>query len=141
MQVDNIEIGTVVDHITAGHAPKVMKLLGIGDEYPHRVAVVMHVPSKKMKTKDIVKIEGKVVTEESANILALVAPGASVNIIRDGKVEKKYKIKLPAKIEGVGRCPNPKCVSHEDVSSRFNMESKKYRCYYCERLFKTEELV
>jgi len=141
MQVDNIEIGTVVDHIKAGQAPKVMRLLGIGDEYPHRVAVVMHVPSKKMKTKDIVKIEGKVVSKERANILALVAPEASVNIIKNGKVEEKYRVKLPEKIEGVGKCPNPKCISNTDARPKFEMEKKQYRCYYCERIFKTEELV
>ena len=59
MQVDNIAMGTVIDHIKAGKAAKVMKLLSIGEDYPHRVAVMLNVPSKKSGTKDIVKIEGK----------------------------------------------------------------------------------
>lgn len=140
MQVENIQMGTVVDHIIAGHGTKVMKLLGIDENYPHRVAIMLHVPSKKMKTKDIVKIEGKLVSEETANILALVAPGATVNIIKGGKVEKKYESKLPKEIHGVGTCPNPKCISRKETP-KFLMDGKSYRCYYCERLFKTEEIV
>lgn len=140
MQVDNIQMGTVVDHIIAGQGTKVMRLLGIDENYPHRVAIMLHVPSKKMKTKDIVKIEGKVVSEETANVLALVASGATVNIIKGGKVEKKYESRLPKEISGIGACPNPKCISRKEMT-KFIMEENRYRCYYCERLFRTEEIV
>jgi aspartate carbamoyltransferase regulatory subunit len=141
MQVDNIEIGTVVDHIKAGKGGKVMKLLGIGENYPHRVAVVFNVPSKKMGTKDIVKIEGKVISEEAANMIALVSPGASVNLIRGGKVERKFDVSMPAEVKGNGKCPNPNCISAENMRRAFMKEKSGYRCHFCERLFKAEELV
>lgn len=142
MQVDQIEMGTVVDHIRAGRAAKVMKLLEIGENYPHRVAIVLNVPSKKMKTKDIVKIEGKVVSEEMANLIALVSPGASMNIIRGSKIDKKYAVSLPNEVRGLAKCANPNCITAEGAGTRFRKEDgERYRCHFCERLFKAEELV
>ena len=142
MQVDNISMGTVVDHIKAGAASKVMRLLGIDEDYPHRVAIVVNVPSKKMKTKDILKIEGKIVKENEANMIALVSPGASINIIKDGKIEKKYKVSLPKQASKHCICPNPNCMTHDDTSTVFTLEGKgRYRCHYCERLFDAEEIV
>ncbi|HSB47645.1 MAG TPA: aspartate carbamoyltransferase regulatory subunit [Candidatus Bilamarchaeum sp.] len=141
MQVDNIEIGTVVDHISAGKAARVMKLLDIVENYPHRVAVVLNVPSKAMGTKDIVKIEGKVVSQDAANLVALVSPKATINIIRGGKVERKYAVEMPKEIRGYGRCPNPNCISGESCERYFTNEKGKFRCHYCERLFRAEEIV
>lgn len=141
MQVDKIEMGTVVDHIKAGKAGKVMKLLDIGEKYPHRVAIVLNVPSKRMKTKDIVKIEGKVVSQETANLIALVSPGATVNIVKGGEVEKKYDASLPKEVKDHGKCPNPNCITNESGQKHFKMDSDGYRCHFCERLFLAEELV
>jgi len=142
MQVDQIPMGTVVDHIKAGKASRLLKLLDIGEDYPHRVAMVLHVPSKKMGTKDIVKIEGKIVSEEMANMIALVSPGASVNIIKDSKLEKKYQVSLPKEVKGHGKCPNPNCITHESKATLFTKEQEdRYRCHFCERLFKAEELI
>ncbi len=143
LTVDVIEKGTVVDHIQAGFGAKVLKILGISETYPYRVALVVNVPSKKMGKKDIVKIEEKLVTEKEANIIALISPNATVNIIESGKVKKKYTVSLPERLEGIGVCPNPNCItkSESDVQQKFVKEDGGYRCYYCERLFKAEELV
>lgn len=142
MQVDKIEMGTVIDHIRAGKAAKVMKILGMGEDYPHRVAILINVPSKMMKTKDIVKIEGKIVSDESANMIALVSPGASINIIRNSAIEKKFTVALPGEVSGLGRCANPNCISAEGAKTRFVMEEDgRYRCHFCERRSNAEELV
>jgi len=143
MQVDVIEKGTVVDHIKAGKGAKVLKLMDIGEDYPYRIALVMHVPSKKTKEKDIVKISEKMITEDEANIIALLSPGATINIIEGGKVKKKYVVNLPEKLEGTGTCPNPNCITgtETDVKQMFSKEGENYRCHYCERIFKPEELV
>lgn len=143
LNVDTIEMGTVVDHIKPGKGAKVLEVLGVGEDYPHRVALVMHVTSKKSGTKDIVKIEGKIVDKEAANILALISPGATVNIIKGSKVEKKFKVELPDVLKGVGTCPNPNCMSNsEDSRKEFRKEDgNDYRCHYCERRFNAEELV
>lgn len=142
LKVDTIEMGTVVDHIKPGKGGKVLEVLGIGEKYPHRVALMMHVSSKKGKTKDIVKIEGKIVGQDAANIIALISPGATINIIKNEKVEKKFRVELPEELEGVGTCPNPNCITNsEDTVKRFKADDGGYRCHYCERLFKAEELV
>ncbi len=142
MQVDKIEMGTVVDHIRSGKAAKVMRLLEIGENYPHRVALVLNVPSKNMKTKDILKIEGKVVSEESANLIALVSPGATVNIIKNSEIEKKFTVALPKEVRGIAKCPNPNCITAEGARTQFSQEKgESYRCHFCERLFRAEELV
>ena len=140
--VDTINQGTVVDHIQQGMGIRVMDLLGIDKSYPHRVALVMNVTSKRTGKKDIVKIEGILVSEEKTNVIALVSPNATINHIQDGKVVKKSKAELPAKMEGVGKCPNPKCITnHERVSTQFTLDEGEYRCGYCERKFKADELV
>jgi aspartate carbamoyltransferase regulatory subunit len=142
LKVDTIEMGTVVDHIKAGMGAKVLKLLGIDENYPYRVALVMNVPSKKMGKKDLVKIEGKIVSDEHINAIALISPGASVNIIKNSKVEKKFEVKLPDKVVGIGICPNPNCITNKDSAPRmFDQEDHMYRCHYCERLFKADELI
>ena len=135
-------MGTVVDHIKAGKGNKVLSILGIGENYPHRVALMMHVSSKKSNTKDIVKIEGKLVDQNDANIIALISPGATINIIQAGKVENKFKVELPGELLGAGKCPNPNCITNsEETENRFSKEGPDYRCHFCERLFKAEELV
>ena len=140
--VDSIDQGTVVDHIQQGMGIRVMELLGINKDYPHRVALVMNATSKRGGKKDIVKIEGILVSEEKTDVIALVSPSATINHIKDGKVVKKKNADLPGQMEGVGKCPNPKCISnHQDTPSRFSLEGEEYRCGYCERKFKAGELV
>ncbi|MEM4272718.1 MAG: aspartate carbamoyltransferase regulatory subunit [Candidatus Bilamarchaeaceae archaeon] len=143
LTVDTIENGTVVDHIRAGMGRKVLYLMGIDQNYPHRVALMINVPSKKMGKKDILKIEGILVSDEKTNLIALVSPKATVNHIQGGKVVKKSQAELPERICGVGKCPNPKCITNaEKVQSRFAMEpGDGYRCGYCERRFAASELV
>ncbi|MEM2908796.1 MAG: aspartate carbamoyltransferase regulatory subunit [Candidatus Bilamarchaeaceae archaeon] len=143
LTVEPIEKGTVVDHIKAGMGARVLRIMGITETYPYNVALVVNAPSKKMGKKDIVKIAEKIITEDEANIIALVSPGATVNIIRNSKVEKKYTVELPEKLEGNGICPNPNCItnSESNVLKIFKKEDSGYRCHYCERLFRAEELV
>ena len=142
LKVDIIENGTVVDHIKAGMGQKVLKLLGINESYESRVALVMNVSSKQMGKKDIVKIEGTLVGKEKTDAIALVSPHATVNLIKEGKVADKTKAELPEKLAGVGQCPNPNCISTLDKwPAKFSKEKEEYRCHYCERLFRPEELV
>ncbi|VVB97934.1 Aspartate carbamoyltransferase regulatory chain [uncultured archaeon] len=139
--VEKISNGTVIDHIAGGMGRKVLSLLGIDEKYPHRVALMINVPSKKMGKKDIVKIEGIFVDAERANMIALVAPHATINVIRNEKVEKKFEAELPEKL-GIGRCPNPNCITNaERGHEEFAKEGELYRCAYCERLFRSSELV
>lgn len=140
--VDTIENGTVIDHIEVGKGRKVLDLLEVDERYPYRAALVINVPSKKMGKKDIVKVEGKFLSEEKTNTIALVSPNATINLIKNSTVVEKRKAELPKEISGIGKCPNPNCISHtEPMKSKFVIEDDDYRCFFCERVFKPKELI
>lgn len=137
LKVPRIKDGTVIDHITAGNAVKVLHILGIPRTSSSVVSVAMNVKSKYGK-KDIVKVENRELDPKEVDKIALIAPKATINIIRDYEVVKKHKVKLPGEIIGIVSCSNPTCVSNakEPVESRFKIISRdppKIKCYYCER--------
>jgi aspartate carbamoyltransferase regulatory subunit len=137
LKVPRIKDGTVIDHITAGNAVKVLHILGIPKTTSFTVSVAMNVKSKFGK-KDIVKVENRELDPKEVDKIALIAPKATINIIRDYDVTKKHKVKLPDEIVGIVSCSNPTCVSNanEPVESRFKIISRdppKIKCYYCER--------
>jgi aspartate carbamoyltransferase regulatory subunit len=137
LKIPLIRDGTVIDHITAGNAVKVLHILGIPKTTSSVVSVAMNVRSKFGK-KDIVKVENREIDPQEVDKIALIAPKATINIIRDYKVAKKHKVELPNEIIGIVRCSNPTCVSNtnEPVKSRFkviNKDPPQIKCYYCER--------
>lgn len=136
LHVSKIKDGTVIDHISAGYALDVVKILGITGHEKRVMTIAVNVPSKRFKAKDIVKVEGRALNSQEVNRIALVAPHATINIIRDYKVVEKLEVKLPKVIEGIVRCVNPTCVSNSDepVSARFYVKSEEplvLRCHYC----------
>jgi aspartate carbamoyltransferase regulatory subunit len=143
LNVEAIESGTVIDHIKGGKGKRVLELLNIGDGFESRVALVMNVPSKKLGKKDIVKIEGFTVSDAQANLIALIAPNSTINIIKNKEVSNKFTVSPPKELKGVGICGNPNCITNfEYAEKRFISEKDDvYRCAYCERVFKPEELV
>ncbi|MCI2430283.1 aspartate carbamoyltransferase regulatory subunit [Candidatus Acetothermia bacterium] len=139
LKVSKIKNGTVIDHITAGMAPSVLRILGIHTGSSDTVIVAMNVKSAQIGLKDMVKVENRVLAQAAVRKIALVAPQATVNIIRDYKVAQKLKVELPTELIGIVRCPNRNCItnSSERVSSYFAVESKDplaLRCHYCEAL-------
>lgn len=137
LKIPLIKDGTVIDHITAGNAVKVLYILGIPKSSSSIVSVAMNVKSKFGK-KDIVKVENRELDPNEVDKIALIAPKATINFIRDYEVAKKYRVKLPEEIIGIASCSNPTCVSNakEPVKSRFKVISKdppRIKCYYCER--------
>jgi aspartate carbamoyltransferase regulatory subunit len=136
VRVTKIKDGTVIDHISGGYALDVVKILGITGHESQVVTIAINVPSKQFKTKDIVKIEGRALSRQDVNRIALIAPKATINIIRDYVVVEKQVVKLPHVIEDIVKCVNPTCVSNsgEPVSSRFVVQSEDplmLRCSYC----------
>ena len=137
LKITPIKDGTVIDHITPGHALKVLHILKIPESTSSVVSVAMNV-SGKMGKKDIVKVENRELKPKEMDKIALIAPKATINIIRDYDVVKKHKVELPNEFIGIARCSNPTCISNarEPVESRFQVVSKdplRIRCYYCER--------
>lgn len=137
MRVSSIANGTVIDHVNAGNALKVVRILGI-EGTGVTVSIVMNVRSGKMGRKDIVKVEDRTLSREELDKIALVAPGATINIIEDFDVVEKYGVELPDEIEGLVVCHNQRCVTNagEPVASRFvviDRDPVRLRCGYCER--------
>jgi aspartate carbamoyltransferase regulatory subunit len=137
LKVKPIVNGTVIDHIEAGQALNVLKILGISGHTKDVVSLLMNVPSGAMVAKDVVKVEGRELEPEEVDTIALIAPRATINIIRNYEVIKKFRVEMPKSVVGVVRCGNPNCISNtnEPVSSRFIIESNYpvlLRCAYCE---------
>jgi aspartate carbamoyltransferase regulatory subunit len=136
LRVSKIKEGTVIDHITGGHALDVIKILGITGRTGGIVTVAMNVPSKRLKHKDIVKVEGRKLASSEVDKIALVAPHATINIIRNYRVVEKQRVKLPEDIRGIVKCANPACISNSDepVQSTFYVDREEpllLKCHYC----------
>ena len=146
LKIKAIENGTVIDHITANKALHILKILGLPDPEVINVTVAMNVSSKEIGRKDILKIENRELDAEELNQIALIAPKATINIIRNYEPIKKDKIILPEKITSIIRCTNPKCITNlenEPITPIFNVIEKYppvVRCHYCEKLIKTEDI-
>ena len=136
LRVSKIKDGTVIDHISGGYALDVVKILGITGRERIVMTIAVNVPSKRFRAKDIVKIEGRALNSQEVNRIALVAPHATINIIRGYDVVEKLEVKLPKVIEAIVKCVNPACISNsnEPVATKFYVESEEpllLKCHYC----------
>ncbi len=136
LRVSKIKNGTVIDHISGGYALEVIKILGITAKEKRVITIAINVHSKQFGVKDIVKIEGRALNSDEVNRIALVAPHASINIIRNYAVVEKLEVKLPQTITCIVKCANPVCItnSNEPIESNFNVESVEpliLKCHYC----------
>ena len=146
LKIKAIENGTVIDHITANKSLHILKILGLPDDDVVNVTIAMNVSSGEIGRKDILKIESRELDHKELNQVALIAPKATINIIRDYKPIKKDKIVLPEKITSIIKCTNPKCITNnknEPITPIFNVVNNYppvVRCHYCEKLIKTEDI-
>ena len=138
LRISKIRNGTVIDHIAGGHAPDVLAILGIDSATDEVVSVGMNVPSDRLGYKDVVKIEGRELSQEEVEVISLIAPAASINIIREYDVAEKHRVERPSMVEGVLSCPNRNCITTEDepVASRFAVLDDGVRCAYCDTIIR-----
>ena len=146
LRVKKIREGTVIDHIAAGNALAVLKILGLTGSGDNVVSIVMNVPSKKLTYKDIVKIEGRELNPSEVDKISLIAPHASINIIRNYAVVEKQNTKMPSVIRGIIQCANLSCISNsnEPMSPLFVIEKEeplKLRCHYCNRVMNKTDII
>jgi aspartate carbamoyltransferase regulatory subunit len=138
LKVDPIKNGTVIDHITAGKALQVADILNIANSNKE-IMIGVNLSSKKMGKKDLIKIENREVSKEEADSIALISPTATLIIINDYKVVKKFGIDIPKEIKNHIICPNSNCITNiEDVQTRFELANKnpiELRCSYCEKKY------
>ena len=134
MNIDSISNGIVIDHIKADNGMKLYELLDLGS-LACSVAIIKNVTSKKMGKKDIIKIDADIPLD--LDVIGYVDPGATVNIIRNGKLVEKKIIGMPEILTNVIKCKNPRCITstEQELKHVFKLtdrEKKIYRCLYCE---------
>jgi len=145
--VSRIRDGTVIDHIPAGQALNVLRILGVRGSEGYVVALIMNAASEKLGKKDIVKIEGRELKPSEVDKIALLAPDATINTIKGYKVVKKTSVRLPDEVKGLLSCTNPNCISakpREPVVPTFTVLSRKpllLFCKYCGTHITQEEVV
>lgn len=126
--------GTVIDHIPSSALFKAVELLGI-PAMDRAITIGYNLPSSRLGSKSIIKIADTELDSDTLSRIAVIAPSAVINTIRDYEVVEKNPVTLPDEIVGIVECDNPKCVSrNEPIPSRFEVVSKspvRVRCHYC----------
>ena len=134
MNIDSINNGFVIDHITAGRGMRLFELLGL-DKLECSVAIIKNVSSAKMGKKDIIKIDESI--SLNFDVIGYVDPGVTVNVIMDGCLTEKMSIRKPQTLVNVIKCKNPRCITsvEQELDHIFKLtdsEKEIYRCIYCE---------
>jgi len=136
--VSAIENGTVIDHIPTDSLFVVVKILGL-EKLTEQVTIGYNFGSKKYGKKGIIKVANKYFKDIDLNKIALVAPSASIIVIKDFQVIEKKNVELPETIGNIVSCINPKCITNnQEVDCKFTLinnkgEDLKIKCHYCEK--------
>jgi aspartate carbamoyltransferase regulatory subunit len=143
LNVSAIENGTVIDHIPAQNLFKVITILGL-ERIDNLITFGTNMESHRLGKKAIIKIENKFFEREEINRIAVVAPLAKLNIIRDYSVVEKQVVEVPDSIQGIVKCVNPKCITNfEGVKTKFTVIDKQnvaLKCHYCEKITDQEHM-
>jgi aspartate carbamoyltransferase regulatory subunit len=136
LNIDKIKNGIVIDHIKAGQGIHIFNWLGL-DRTPYTVAFVVNASSRRMGRKDIIKIDNTIAI--NFDILGLIDPHITVNVIENEAITEKIELKLPEKVENVILCKNPRCITSTEkyiphIFHLENAELRSYRCDYCDEI-------
>lgn len=137
LSVSAIQNGTVIDHIPAGQALRIIHMLGLLAK-KQRITVGLNLFSQRMKLKDLIKIENHWLSAHEANEVSIFAPEATINIIKNFEVVEKVSPHLPSQAIGLFICPNSSCITHvEPIESHFHIQDEgnavRLVCQYCEK--------
>ncbi len=143
LKISAISDGTVIDHISKDNTFKVAEFLNLKDG-ENVVTVGMNLESKRLGKKGLIKIGGRFLTKQEVDKIALIAPEANINIIKDYGVRKKFAVEIPDAIQGIIKCANTNCITNkESVRTKFYVLGKnplKLRCHFCERVVGKEDI-
>jgi aspartate carbamoyltransferase regulatory subunit len=143
LKVSAIENGTVIDHIPGKVVFQVVRILSLS-EVTDQILFGTNLDSRKMGKKGIIKVSNKFFRPDEINKIALVAPNATLIIIKNFKVVVKKKVEVPDNIEKIVKCFNPNCITnHENITTQFTVidkEDLKLKCHYCEKIMTGESI-
>ncbi len=142
-RIPAIKNGTVIDHIPSRETFRIIRILN-PQEFKYPINLALNLNSKKMGSKGVIKIDGRFLSQSEVNKIAILAPNATVSIIKNYKVIEKIQVKLPEELVSVLNCTNPVCItSKEIVMSQFKVlreEPLEVKCHYCERVYGKDEV-
>jgi len=142
-KVPAIKDGTVIDHIPSRETFRIIRILN-PQEFEHPISVTLNLYSKKMGKKGVIKIDDRFLTKSEVDRIAILAPSATVSIIKDYKIQNKIQVKLPKELNGIIKCSNPLCVTNkEEVRTTFKVvreDPLEVKCHYCEKVYTKDEL-
>ena len=141
LNIDEIKNGIVIDHIKAGQGIRIYNWLEL-DKVPYMVAFVANANSTRSGKKDIIKIDNAI--NINLDVLGLIDPDITVNVIENERITRKIKLSLPKTVKNVLTCRNPRCICSTEkyVTQVFyleNPELRAYRCEYCDEIISTED--
>tara|TARA_Y100000589_G_scaffold201448_1_gene190096 strand:+ start:62 stop:517 length:456 start_codon:yes stop_codon:yes gene_type:complete len=146
-QIDFIRNGTVIDHIKAGEAFKVLEVLQMIEHISEgqcKVMIGCNFDSGEIGRKDIIKISGGFLTQKEVNQVSLIAPRATVSIIRESRIIDKYSLQVETELHNIIACRNPNCITNvESMPTRFHTlsaDAGEFQCHYCEVIMEKEDL-
>lgn len=137
LKVTAIENGTVIDHIPAHNVFKVLRILNL-DNSTNQLLIGDNLESAKYGKKGIIKVSNTFFDKDEIDKIALVAPSATLIVIRNFAVIEKRQVEIPKKVENIVKCFNPNCITnHENIPTRFTVVDEqeiKLQCHYCEKI-------
>ena len=138
LNIGGLNQGVVIDHIKAGGAMEIYHYLNL-EKLDCSVAIIKNAKSNKSGKKDIIKIDGSL--DIDFDMLGVLDPNITINIIDNGKIIKKRNLTLPETVTNIIKCRNPRCITsvEQELPHKFkltNPEKGIYRCIYCEQKFK-----
>ena len=144
LKISKIKEGTVIDHIDAGKALKVLNILGIDES--NSISIGIRVLSGKIGYKDVIKIENKFLEKLELDKIALIANQATISIIKNYEIIEKFSLDMPETFKGIVRCDNQNCITNagEPVKSEFKTVEKNplvIKCVYCKKEMSGEEIL
>jgi aspartate carbamoyltransferase regulatory subunit len=144
LQVSAIKDGTVIDHIQADRLFDVINILGLFNSQ-EMITFGTNLDSKQLGKKGIIKVANRFFQGEEIDKIALIAPHAKLNIIKNYEVVEKRVVEIPDEIISIVRCFNPKCITNnESIKTRFTVISQnpiELKCRYCEKITYENQVV
>ena len=144
--------GIVIDHICVGDTPNEIR------NHMRLIASVLNIDDgkggewvssgKNGSYKGIIFRPGEYeFTRKDLKRLAALAPNCTLNIVKDGKVSKKFRTHTPPRIYNFEDlcCSNEACISHpvngEGVPAKFHRtHDGQFQCAYCGRVHSFKEI-
>lgn len=131
-----LENGTVIDHIPSKSVFQVIRILNL-DSCDNQLLFGTNLQSQKFGKKGIIKVKNKFFEKEEINKIAIVAPSATLIVIKDFVIIEKKQVEVPDVVEKFIKCINPNCITnHENIPTYFSVIDKdamKLQCRYCEK--------